>query len=47
MEKRPNILIIDAQGGGIGRLLASAIRQELPGASITAVGETPPQQRPC
>ena len=38
MEKRPNILIIDAQGGGIGRLLVSAVRQELPAASITAVG---------
>ena len=38
MDKQPNILIIDAQGGGIGRLLVSAIRQELPGVSITAVG---------
>ena len=38
MEQQPNILIIDAQGGGIGRLLVSAIRQELPGASLTAVG---------
>ena len=38
MGKRPNILVIDAQGGGIGRLLVSAIRQELPGASLTAVG---------
>ena len=38
MEKQPNILIIDAQGGGIGRQLVSAIRQEMPGASLTAVG---------
>ena len=38
MEKQPNILIIDAQGGGIGRLLVSAIRQELPDAVLTAVG---------
>ena len=38
MEKQPNILIIDAQGGGIGRLLVSAIRQELPDVLITAVG---------
>ena len=38
MGKQPNILIIDAQGGGIGRLLVSAIRQELPDVSITAVG---------
>ena len=38
MEKQPNILIIDAQGGGVGRLLVSAVRQELPEASVTAVG---------
>ena len=38
MERQPNILIIDAQGGGIGRLLVSAIRQELPDVSVTAVG---------
>ena len=38
MEKQPSILIIDAQGGGIGRLLVSAIRQELPVAALTAVG---------
>ena len=38
MEQQPNILIIDAQGGGIGRLLASSIRQELPDVPITAVG---------
>ena len=33
-----NILIIDAQGGGIGRHLTSAIRQAIPEANITAVG---------
>ena len=33
-----NILIIDAQGGGIGRQLVGAIRQALPDAEITAVG---------
>ena len=38
MERQPNILIIDAQGGGIGRQLVSSIRQELPAALITAVG---------
>ena len=32
------ILVIDAQGGGIGRRLVSAIKQELPDAEITAVG---------
>lgn len=33
-----NILVIDAQGGGIGRQLVSALRQALPQAEITAVG---------
>ena len=33
-----NILIIDAQGGGVGRQLVTAIRERLPGADITAVG---------
>ncbi len=33
-----NILIIDAQGGGIGRQLVAAIRENLPEAEITAVG---------
>lgn len=32
------VLIIDAQGGGIGRQLVAAIRQALPEAEITAVG---------
>ena len=33
-----NILIIDAQGGGIGRQLVSAIKRNTPEAIITAVG---------
>lgn len=33
-----NILIIDAQGGGIGKQLVAAIKQSIPGAVITAVG---------
>lgn len=33
-----NILIIDAQGGGIGRQLISHIKRELPDLNITAVG---------
>lgn len=33
-----NILVIDAQGGGIGRQLVSAIKAELPQALVTAVG---------
>ncbi len=32
------ILVIDAQGGGIGRQLVSAIRQSIPSADILAVG---------
>ena len=33
-----NILVIDAQGGGLGRQLIKAIREKLPEARITAVG---------
>ncbi|MDE6015339.1 MAG: DUF3842 family protein [Acetatifactor sp.] len=33
-----NILIIDAQGGGIGKQVVTAIKQNIPGAVITAVG---------
>ena len=33
-----NILIIDGQGGGIGKQLTAAIKTELPSATITAVG---------
>ena len=32
------ILVIDAQGGGIGRQLVSSIKQALPNAEILAVG---------
>ncbi len=32
------ILVIDAQGGGIGRQLVAAIKQRLPEAVVTAVG---------
>lgn len=32
------ILVIDAQGGGVGRQLVTAIKQNIPEASITAVG---------
>ncbi len=37
-EVAMNILVIDAQGGGIGKQLVAAIREEVPGADITAVG---------
>ncbi len=33
-----NILIIDAQGGGIGRQLVLSVKQALPNVEITAVG---------
>lgn len=38
MEGPLNIVIVDAQGGGIGRQLVAAVRQELPQSRITAVG---------
>ncbi len=33
-----NILIIDAQGGGVGKQLVSAIKQNIPTALVRAVG---------
>lgn len=33
-----NILVIDAQGGGAGKQLVTAIKQNIPDAIITAVG---------
>lgn len=33
-----NILVIDGQGGRVGKLLVEQIRQQLPDADITAVG---------
>lgn len=33
-----NILVMDGQGGGIGRALVEGLRQAIPDASITAVG---------
>lgn len=33
-----NILVIDAQGGGIGRQLVAALKQNMANAVITAVG---------
>lgn len=32
------LLVIDAQGGGIGKQLVTAVRRECPGVEITAVG---------
>lgn len=33
-----NVLVIDAQGGGLGRQLVASIKKEFPQAEITAVG---------
>ena len=33
-----NILVIDAQGGGIGRQLVSAVKKNFPDAVLTAIG---------
>lgn len=33
-----NIMIVDAQGGGIGRQLVTAIKDSIPDAVITAIG---------
>lgn len=33
-----NVLVIDAQGGGLGKQLVAAIKREIPTACVTAVG---------
>lgn len=33
-----NVLVIDAQGGGVGRQLVAAIKKAFPGETVTAVG---------
>lgn len=38
MEKNPRVLIVDAQGGGIGKQLIATIKQSAPEMEITAVG---------
>ena len=38
VKKGMNILIIDAQGGGIGRQLVAAVKKAFPGYTVTAVG---------
>lgn len=38
MTEQNNILVIDGQGGGIGRQLIEELRKSFPGAKITAVG---------
>lgn len=38
MKETLRVLVIDAQGGGVGKQLVAAIRQSVPSAVITAVG---------
>ncbi|MBR5969568.1 MAG: DUF3842 family protein [Lachnospiraceae bacterium] len=33
-----NILVIDAQGGGLGKQLITSVKEQIPGAYVTAVG---------
>ena len=33
-----NVLIVDAQGGGVGKQLVSAIKKQYPDVTVTAVG---------
>lgn len=33
-----NVLVVDAQGGGIGKQLVAAVKREIPNAEIMAVG---------
>lgn len=35
---RMNVLVIDGQGGGLGKQLVAAIKENLPGVVVTAVG---------
>lgn len=34
----PNILVIDGQGGGLGRQVVAALKEHVRGATVTAVG---------
>ena len=38
MEKAVHIVVIDAQGGGIGKQLVAAIKKSIPDTVVTAVG---------
>lgn len=38
MGKEKTVLVVDAQGGGLGRQLIGSIKKELPGVHIIAVG---------
>ena len=38
MQMISEIMVVDAQGGGLGKQLVAAIKKEMPGLSVTAVG---------
>ena len=38
MKQISSIMIVDAQGGGLGRQLVTAVKKELPGLHVIAVG---------
>ena len=38
MDGKMNILVIDAQGGGIGKQVVSAVKKKYPQMNVTAVG---------
>ena len=38
MTKIQNVVVIDAQGGGLGKQLITAIKKDLPDLTVTAVG---------
>ena len=38
VSKKKQILVIDGQGGGMGRQLTAALKEACPQAEITAVG---------
>jgi hypothetical protein len=44
---RYKILVVDGQGGRIGKRLVEQIRAEIPGAEVTAVGTTASRPRRC
>lgn len=41
------VLIIDGQGGGMGRGLVEAVKKRWPALHLRAVGTTPWQRLPC
>lgn len=38
MAVKPNVLVIDAQGGGIGKAVVASLKRNFPSVPVTAVG---------